>query len=259
MSSNIINTELDGEFSRNVFFPHCLDQFIGQDQIKEVLRVSIAAAKLRHESLDHVLIAGKPGMGKTTLVNIIASEMGAKLKSTSASILETHSELAAVLSNLQTNDILFIDEIHLLDQNLEETLCRAMKYRVIDVMFGKGSSARSVRLPLPEFTVIGETSHKEKLSPFLRDSFDIQVELELYDPEEILTILTFKASELGVQIERSGASVLAHYSQGRPYFACRLLRRARDFAQITAGGIITQDIAEQTVQALGLNENPGEN
>ena len=237
--------------------PKTLTEYIGQQKAKDNLSVFIDAAKLRGEPLDHVLLHGPPGLGKTTLSGIIANEMGVNIRITSGPAIEKPGDLAALLTNL--NDILFVDEIHRLNRAVEEILYPAMEDYAIDIIIGKGPSANSIRLDLPKFTLIGATTRAGQLSAPLRDRFGVMLRLELYSPEELAQIVTRSAGILGVPIEAEGAAEIARRARGTPRIANRLLRRVRDFAQVRAGGVITKGVADQAlialeVDRLGLDE-----
>ena len=233
--------------------PKTLSEYIGQKKAKGNLEVFIQAAKMRSEPLDHVLLHGPPGLGKTTLCGIIANEMGVNIRITSGPAIEKPGDLAALLTNLNENDILFVDEIHRLNRSVEEILYPAMEDFAIDIIIGKGPSANSIRLDLPRFTLIGATTRAGQLSAPLRDRFGVTLRLELYTPEELALIVTRSAGILEVPIEAEGAMEIARRSRGTPRIANRMLRRVRDFAQVKAGGVITRDVADQALTALEVD------
>ncbi len=238
--------------------PRELSEYIGQEKAKENLSVYIEAARNRNEPLDHVLLYGPPGLGKTTLAGIIANEMGVNFRVTSGPAIEKPGDLAALLTNLGEGDVLFIDEIHRLSRSIEEVLYPAMEDNVIDIIIGKGPSARSIRLDLHKFTLVGATTRAGQLSSPLRDRFGVILRLEMYSPQELTEIVTRSAGILGVEIDGEGAFEIASRSRGTPRIANRLLRRARDFAQVKCDGVITKEAAalaleHMEIDALGLD------
>ena len=231
-----------------------LDDYIGQEKAKETLKIYIEAAKERHEALDHVLFYGPPGLGKTTLAGIIANEMGVNIKITSGPAIEKPGEMAAILNNLQEGDVLFVDEIHRLNRQVEEVLYPAMEDYAIDIMIGKGATARSIRLDLPQFTLVGATTRAGMLTAPLRDRFGVVNRLEFYTVEELKTIIERSAGVLEVEIDREGAYALAKRSRGTPRLANRLLKRVRDFAQVKYDGYITEEVAEYALDILDVDK-----
>ena len=259
----MISTDVHNEEEKKLeatLRPQMLDDYIGQSRIKEMMKVYIAAAKSRSESMDHVLFYGPPGLGKTTLSGIIANEMGVNMKVTSGPAIEKPGEMAAILNNLQPGDVLFIDEIHRLTRQVEEVLYPAMEDFAIDIMLGKEASARSIRLDLPHFTLVGATTRAGLLSAPLRDRFGIVEKMEFYTTEELMTIVKRSAKVLNVEIDDSGAERIARRSRGTPRLANRLLKRVRDFAQVRYDGKITRDVADYALDILdvdkkGLDQN----
>jgi Holliday junction DNA helicase RuvB len=235
--------------------PRTLAEYIGQEKAKDNLRVFIEAARQRGESLDHVLLHGPPGLGKTTLAAIIANEMGVHMRITSGPTIEKPGDLAALLTNIQENDILFVDEIHRLNRTVEEILYPAMEDYAIDIIIGKGPSANSIRLELPHFTLIGATTRSGQLTAPLRDRFGVTFRLELYNPEELRRIVERSAGILNIQIDTGGAHEIAGRSRGTPRIANRLLRRVRDFAQVRANGVITRDVADEALGCLEVDRH----
>ena len=242
------------ERSEMTLRPQKLEDYIGQKKATDNLKIFIEAAKLRKEPLDHVLFYGPPGLGKTTLAGIIANEMGVHMKVTSGPAIEKPGEMAAILNGLQEGDVLFVDEIHRLNRQVEEVLYPAMEDFAIDIMIGKGSAARSIRLNLPKFTLVGATTRAGMLTAPLRDRFGVMHRLELYTPEELKTIILRSASVLNVEIEEDGALELARRSRGTPRLANRLLKRVRDFAQVKYDGKITKKVADYALDLLDVDK-----
>ena len=256
MEKRIITTDVTEEdFSlEGNLRPQTLDDYIGQEKTKNTLKVYIEAAKQRHDALDHVLFYGPPVLGKTTLSGIIANEMGVHMKVTSGPAIEKPGEMAAILNNLQEGDILFVDEIHRLNRQVEEVLYPAMEDYAIDIMIGKGASARSIRLNLPKFTLVGATTRAGLLSAPLRDRFGVMHHLEFYTHDELKTIIIRSAQVLGVEIDEKGAAEIAKRSRGTPRLANRLLKRVRDFAQVKYDGRITYDVACFALNLLEVDQ-----
>ncbi len=262
MEKRVISTQMQDEDIKieKTLRPMTLDEYIGQEKAKANLKVYIEAAKQRGESLDHVLFYGPPGLGKTTLAGIIANEMGVHMKVTSGPAIGKPGEMAAILSNLAEGDILFVDEIHRLNRQVEEVLYPAMEDYVIDILVGKGATARSIRLDLPHFTLVGATTRAGLLSAPLRDRFGVVHHLEFYNVEELKTIIVHSAKKLEVKIDEEGAIELARRSRGTPRLANRLLKRVRDFAQVQYNGEITKEVASFAldlleVDKMGLDQN----
>jgi len=256
MSRRIITseeTEEDVRIDENLR-PHCLDQYIGQEKVKNTLKIYIEAARKRGEPLDHVLFYGPPGLGKTTLAGIIANEMGVNMKITSGPAIEKPGDVAAILNSLQEGDVLFIDEIHRLARAVEEVLYPAMEDFAIDIMIGKGPSARSVRLDLPRFTLVGATTRAGMLTAPLRDRFGVISRLDFYTPSELKSIILRSAKVLNVKIDEDGAMELARRSRGTPRIANRFLKRVRDYAQVRYNGVINQKIASEALTLLEVDE-----
>lgn len=254
--NRIVSTEFTQADSdiENSLRPKQLSDYIGQDKVKENLSVYIQAAKARGEALDHVLLYGPPGLGKTTLAGIIANEMGVNIRITSGPAIEKQGDLAALLTNLQEGDVLFIDEIHRLNRSVEEVLYPAMEDRALDIIIGKGPSARSIRLDLPNFTLVGATTRAGQLSAPLRDRFGVIFRLELYTPEQLSEIVRRSAGILGIEIDEKGAHQIASRSRGTPRIANRLLKRSRDFAEVKYNGVITDEAAGDALSRMEVDE-----
>lgn len=255
MNKRIITTENLEEDVRieNHLRPQHLEDYIGQEKAKETLKIYIEAAKARNEALDHVLFYGPPGLGKTTLAGIIANEMNVNMKITSGPAIEKPGEIAAILNNLKEGDVLFVDEIHRLNRQVEEVLYPAMEDFAIDIMIGKGAGARSIRLDLPKFTLVGATTRAGMLTAPLRDRFGVVNRLEFYTEEELKTIVMRSAGVLDVKIDPKGALELARRSRGTPRLANRLLKRVRDFAQVRYDGVITEQVASEALDLLEVD------
>jgi len=251
ISAHLQTDDLEIDYSLR---PRRLEEYIGQRKAKENLRIFIEAARKRGESLDHVLLYGPPGLGKTTLAHIISNEMGVNLKLTSGPAIEKAGDLAAILTNLQQNDAIFIDEIHRLNRTVEEILYPAMEDGALDIIIGKGPSARSIRIDLPEFTLIGATTRIGLLTSPLRDRFGVISRLEFYEPAELQTIIQRSAKILRIELDPEGAREIARRSRGTPRIANRLLKRVRDYAQIKAEGVITLNVAKEALQLFEIDE-----
>lgn len=260
-TSRIVDThiEKDEVVAENAIRPRTLDEFIGQTKVREQMDIFITAAKQRKEALDHVLIFGPPGLGKTTLSHIVANEMQVNLRHTSGPVIERPGDLAAILTNLEVNDVLFVDEIHRLSPVVEEVLYPAMEDFQLDIMIGEGPAARSIKLDLPPFTLVGATTRAGLLTSPLRDRFGIVQRLEFYTTEELTVIVGRSAKILGVQINDEGAEQIARRSRGTPRIANRLLRRVRDYAQVKSNGVITSRNASLALDMLSVDENGFDN
>ena len=256
MAKRIITTEFAEEDVKieNHLRPQLLKDYIGQQKVKETLSIYIEAARQREEPLDHVLFYGPPGLGKTTLAGIIANEMGVKMKVTSGPAIEKPGEIAAILNNLSEGDVLFIDEIHRLNRQVEEVLYPAMEDFAIDIVIGKGAAARSIRLDLPKFTLVGATTRAGLLTAPLRDRFGVDSRLEFYSTQDLMTIIRRSAEVLHVKIDERGAEELARRSRGTPRLANRLLKRVRDYAQVCHDGVITLQVANEALDLLDVDK-----
>jgi holliday junction DNA helicase RuvB len=255
MTDRMVSTQLSDEerSMENVLRPQSLAEYVGQERMKESLRICIEAAKQRQEALDHAIFYGPPGLGKTTIAHIIAREMGASLRSTSGLVLAHAGDLAAILTNLQEHDVLFIDEIHRLPASVEEALYPAMEDFQLDLVIGQGPAARTVKLDLPRFTLVGATTRAGALTSPLRDRFGLVHRLEFYSREELCTIVTRSAGVLGIPIDRDGAAEIASRARGTPRIVNRLIKRVRDYAQVKAEGRITKAVAQEALLWLGVD------
>jgi Holliday junction DNA helicase RuvB len=256
MEERLVNPDLEEVDvpSEITLRPRTLDEYVGQDELKRNLRVFIEAAKGRSEALDHALFHGSPGLGKTSLAHIIANELGVEIRSTSGPVIEKSGDLAAILTSLQPRDVLFIDEIHRLNHVVEEILYPAMEDFELDIIIGQGPSARTMKIPLPPFTLVGATTRTGLLTPPLRDRFGVILRVDFYSPEDLEKIITRSAAILGISIKDEGAYEIARRARGTPRVANRLLKRVRDFAQVEADGIITRDVADLALDMLEVDD-----